>query len=186
MRTLSLAIVGLALVASTGVASTVSASNVVAQSADLSAPLPPTLPWHGASEALVAAPNDPWITPIEATGFDRTPSYAETRAWLERLVAASPLLRLEVFGHSAQGRELYAIRASKSAPGAKPLLFVQAGIHSGEIDGKDAGMMLLRDIALRGKDRLLDRADLVFVPIFNVDGHERTSPFNRQIGRAHV
>ena len=146
---------------------------------DLTAPLPPTLPWHGASERLVAGPSDPWITPIEATGFDRTPSYATTRAWLDRLVAASPLLRLEVFGHTAQGRALYAIRAAKPGTAPKPLLFVQAGIHAGEIDGKDAGMMLLRDIALRGKGRLLDRADLVFVPIFNADGHERTSPTNR-------
>ncbi|MEO7240935.1 MAG: M14 family metallopeptidase [Sphingomicrobium sp.] len=150
-----------------------------APAADLTAPLPPTLPWHGASERLIAPPADPWITPIEASNFDATPSYAETRAWLDRLVAASPLLHLEVFGHTAQGRELYAIRAAKPGTAPKPLLFVQAGIHAGEIDGKDAGLMLLRDIALRGKDRLLDRADLMFVPIFNADGHERTSPYNR-------
>ena len=169
MCTLCLALAALALLP----------SPLLAQATDLTAPLPPVLPWHGASDALVAGPNDPWITPIEATNFDRTPNYAETRAWLERLVAASPLLRLEVFGHSAQGRELYAIRASKPGSAHKPVLFVQGGIHSGEIDGKDAGMMLLRDIALRGTDRLLDRADLVFVPIFNVDGHERSSAFNR-------
>ena len=169
MRTLALAASAFALLA----------SGVPAQATDLSAPLPPTLPWHGASERLVARPGDPWITPIEASNFDATPSYAATRAWLERLVAASPLLRLEVFGHTAQGRELYAIRAAKPGTAPKPLLFVQAGIHAGEIDGKDAGMMLLRDIALRGKDTLLDRADLVFVPIFNADGHERTSAFNR-------
>jgi hypothetical protein len=57
-------------------------------------------------------------------------------------------------------------------------VLVQAGIHSGEIDGKDAGLMLLRDIALRGKDTLLDSVDLVFVPIYNVDGHERMSRWN--------
>jgi murein tripeptide amidase MpaA len=146
---------------------------------NLTAPLPPTLPWHGASERLVARPGDSWITPIEASGFQETPSYAATRAWLEKLVAASPLLRLEVFGKTAQGRELYAIRAFKPGSAPKPVLFAQGGIHSGEIDGKDAGMMLLRDIALRGKDRLLDGADLVFIPIFNADGHERTSAFNR-------
>ncbi len=146
---------------------------------DLNAPLPPALPWHGASEALVAAPSDPWITPAEARGFDQTPSYDETRAWLERLVAASPLLRFEVFGRTAQGRELYAIRAAKPGAKPKPVMLAQAGIHSGEIDGKDAGLMLLRDIALRGKDRLLDQADFVFVPIFNADGHERVSPYNR-------
>jgi hypothetical protein len=150
-----------------------------ASAADLTAPLPPVLPWHGASERLVVPPNDPWITPAEARNFDETPSYADTRAWLDRLVAASPLLRIEPFGHTAQGRELYAVRAAKPGSGPKPVLLVQAGIHSGEIDGKDAGLMLLRDIALRGKDKLLDHADLVFVPIFNADGHERSSPFNR-------
>ncbi|MFH7191239.1 M14 family zinc carboxypeptidase, partial [Klebsiella pneumoniae] len=48
----------------------------------------------------------------------------------------------------------------------------------GEIDGKDAGLMLLRDIALRGKDDLLDHVDLVFVPIYNLDGHEQMSAYN--------
>jgi len=149
-----------------------------AQQPPLEAPLPPVLPWSGQSEKLVASPDDPWITPAERSGFAETPRYAETRAWLDRLVAASPLLRIESFGRTAQGRELYFVRASKGgAP--KPVLLVQAGIHSGEIDGKEAGLMLLRDIALRGKDRLLDKADLVFVPIFNADGHERSSPFNR-------
>jgi hypothetical protein len=144
----------------------------------LEAPLPPVLPWSGASERLVAAPGDPWITPAERAGFDTTPSYAETRAWLERLVAASPLLKLERFGVTPQGLELYYVRASKGGS-AKPLLLVQAGIHAGEIDGKDAGLMLLRDIAWRGKDKLLDAADFVFVPIFNADGHERSSRWNR-------
>jgi len=150
-----------------------------ALAADLTAPLPPVLPWSGASERLVAPTSDPWITPAEARGFDETPSYAATRAWLDRLDAASPLVSIESFGRSAQGRELYAVRAAKPGAGPKPVLLVQAGIHSGEIDGKDAGLMLLRDIALRGKDNLLDHADLVFVPIFNADGHERSSPFNR-------
>ncbi|WP_309660847.1 M14 family metallopeptidase [Sphingomonas sp.] len=154
--------------------------------ADLTAPLPPIIPWHGASERLVAAPSDPWITPAEAHNFDATPSFAETRAWLDRLVAASPLLHLEVFGHTAQGRELYAIRAAKPGPSPKPVMLAQAGIHSGEIDGKDAGLMLLRDIALRGKNQLLDHADFIFVPVFNADGHERSSPFNRPNQRGPV
>lgn len=142
------------------------------------APLPPILPWSGASERLIVPPTDPWITPAERMAFADTPNYAETRAWLDRLVSASPLLSIESFGKTGQGRELYFVRASKGGAG-KPVLLVQAGIHSGEIDGKDAGLMLLRDIALRGKDRLLDRVDLVFVPVFNADGHERASPFNR-------
>lgn len=141
------------------------------------APLPPELPWQGASEALVAASDDPWITPAEREGFRLTPSYGETRAWLERLAAASPLVSLHSFGTSAEGRELYYVKIA-SGPQPKPVVLVQAGIHAHEIDGKDAGLMLLRDIALRGKRGLVDAVDLVFVPIYNVDGHERASPYN--------
>ena len=57
---------------------------------------------------------------------------------------------------------------------------IQAGIHAGEIDGKDAGMRLLKEIAIDGSlAHLLDHVTLLFIPIFNVDGHENTSPFNR-------
>lgn len=149
---------------------------------DLTAPLPPVRPWHGASERLVAGPRDPWRTPAEAAGFAATPDLAATRAYLDRLVAAFPLLRLRVFGHSAQGREMVVVTATKDGvalDSAKPLVLVQAGIHAGEIDGKDAALMLLRDIAVRGKDRLLDHVNLMVVPVFNVDGHARAGAFNR-------
>jgi hypothetical protein len=62
----------------------------------------------------------------------------------------------------------------------KTIVMVQSGIHAGEIEGKDAGLMLLRDIAVTGKyPHLLDHVVLVFIPVFNVDGHERASPYNR-------
>ena len=139
--------------------------------------LPPELPWSGPSDRLIAAKDDPWITPAERAGFVTTPRYAEMRAWLERLDAASPLISIETFGRTGEGRDLLIVRASKGgAP--KPVVLVQAGIHAGEIDGKDAGLMLLRDIALRGKDALLDQVDLVFVPVYNIDGHERRSRWN--------
>lgn len=144
--------------------------------------LPPTSPWKGASERLIVAAGDPWITPAEAAGFRTTPRYAEVRAWLERLAAASPLITVKSFGHTTEGRELIYVRASKGATGQgrerKPVVLVQGGIHAGEIDGKDAGLMLLRDIALRGKHSLLDTVDLVFVPIYNIDGHEQMSAYN--------
>ncbi len=151
--------------------------------------LPPTLAWHGTSEKLIAKPSDPWITPSERTGLTASPNYEETRAWLAKLDAASPLIRMETFGKSPEGRDLLVLYVSKD--GAKfdpnkPVLLVQAGIHPGEIDGKDAGMMLLRDMAFHGKDRLLDGVNLVFVPIFSVDGHERASPYSRPNQRGPV
>jgi hypothetical protein len=148
----------------------------------IAAPLPPAPEWHGASEALIAGADNPWITPAEANGFTETPNYAETRAWLERLAAASPMIRIETFGRSPQGRDLVVVFATADGENLdhdKPTLLVQAGIHPGEIDGKDAMFMLLRDIAFGDKRSLLDRVNLVFVPIFNVDGHERASLYNR-------
>ena len=139
--------------------------------------LPPVAAWSGPSERRIVAADDPWITPAERSGFDTTPRYAEVRAWLERLDAASPWITLEVFGRSGEGRDLLCVRASKGE--GKPVVLVQAGIHSGEIDGKDAGLMLLRDVAFRGKDDLLDAVDLRFVPILNVDGHERRDARHR-------
>ncbi len=151
--------------------------------------LPPAIPWHGKSEKLIVKTDDPWITPSEVTGLTATPSYDETIAWLKKLDAASPLIRMEVFGRTPEGRDLYVVIATKDHDRFdpdKPLVLAQAGIHSGEIDGKDAGLMLLRDIAFKGKDGLLDGANFVFVPIFSADAHERTSPWSRPNQRGPV
>jgi len=145
--------------------------------------LPPAPSWQGASQALIRDRADPWVTAFEADpGHDFSPDYVETRQWFDRLDAASPLIRIEPFGVSPEGREIYAVIASKDGakldPG-KPLLLAQAGIHPGEIDGKDAGMMLLRDIAFNGKAGLLDKVNLVLIPILSVDGHERSGAYSR-------
>jgi Zinc carboxypeptidase len=150
--------------------------------------LPPELPWDGASRSFMVPDNDPWVTPSEVSGLTRTPSYDETVAWLERLAAASDQVSLVSLGTSHQGRDIWMVIASAggaATPEAlqasgKPLLLAHAGIHSGEIDGKDAGLMLLRDLSVRGtQSPLLDRVNLLFIPILSVDGHERSSPYGR-------
>ena len=145
--------------------------------------LPPAPEWNGASRALLRDASDPWVTAFEADAeHDFSPNYADTRAWFDRLDAASELIRIEQFGVSPEGRPIYAVIASKDGAQfdpSKPVLLAQAGIHPGEIDGKDAGMMLLRDIAFHGKDDLLDRANLILIPILSVDGHERASAYSR-------
>ena len=150
--------------------------------------LPPLVPWNGKSRALVVPKSDPWVTPAEKSDFRLTPSYDETAAWLRKLVAAAPQLKMISLGKSPEGRDIWMIVAANDNDGipeklrknGKPTILAQAGIHSGEIDGKDAGLMLLRDMTVRGTKRdLLEQANFLFVPIFNVDGHERTSKFGR-------
>ncbi len=128
-----------------------------------------------------------WLTPAEKAEFRATPSYDDTLAFLRRLEAQSPFIHLGAFGTSAQGREMPLVVVSKDgaftaeAAGAlgKPIVMIQNGIHSGEIDGKDACLMLLRDLALGRRDALVDGVTLLILPIYNVDGHERVSLYNR-------
>ncbi len=150
--------------------------------------LPPVIPWDGASRSLVVEASDPWITPCELSGLRETPNYDETMAYLQKLVAASDQLRLISLGKSPERRDVWMVVASREGHGTagalrrsgRPTVLAQAGIHSGEIDGKDAGLMLLRDMTVRGtKKDLLDVANFLFIPILSVDGHERISLYSR-------
>lgn len=150
--------------------------------------LPPLIPWNGKSRSLVVAKTDPWITPAEKNDFRTTPFYDEMTAWLKKLVAAAPQLKMISLGKSPESCDIWMVIASGEKQftpeglrrSGKPIILAQAGIHPGEIDGKDAGLMLLRDMTVRGtKKELLEHASFLFVPIFNVDGHERSSKFGR-------
>ncbi len=129
-------------------------------------------------------------TPYEESGGRITPRYAETVAWLGDLAEGSSLLRLTSFGTSPQGRDLPLIIADRDGRfepvdhaerEGRVVVLVQACIHAGESCGKDAGMILLRDLAAGTPETegLLDQVTLVFIPIFNVDGHERFGAYNR-------
>jgi murein tripeptide amidase MpaA len=158
-----------------------------AAAAEDTVPLPKLAPWSGRSRTLVRPATDPWITPAEATGFRLTPSYDDTLAFLRRLEAADPRVRLVSLGRSTEGRDV--VMAVVSQEGARtadalrangrPTVLAQAGIHAGEIDGKDAGLMLLRDMSVGKRVDLLGSVNLLFVPILNVDGHERIEPRGR-------
>ena len=92
--------------------------------------LPPLLPWDGPTQALIQ-PQHPWGTPAELTDLAATPDYAQTISYLKKLVASSPLLRLEVIGKSPQGRDIYLVKASVKpdlvGKSGQPTLLVQAG-----------------------------------------------------------
>ena len=80
----------------------------------------------------------------------------------------------------AGGVAVAAAAAQAARDADLPVMLVQGGIHAGEIDGKDAGFLLLREL-LEGKagKGVLDKQVLLFVPVFNVDGHERFAAWNR-------
>lgn len=126
-------------------------------------------------------------TRAEASGFEATSNYEETLGFLRKLQAHFPEMYLGFYGSSGEGRALpfvvvsreKAFTGRKAQRLSKPVVLIQNGIHAGEIEGKDASLMLLRDLALGRHAEVLEAVTLVVLPIYNVDGHERISPFNR-------
>ena len=149
--------------------------------------LPPLLPWQGQSISLMQKAG-PLTTDFELSSGEASPNYADTMAFVDRLVAANPTqFKAQTIGYSNSQRAIKMLiaseqgyfQASQIANDTKPTIFVQAGIHGGEIDGKDAMFMLLRDIATGKRRDILKNVNILFIPILNVDGHERSSAFNR-------
>ncbi|MGH9160047.1 MAG: M14 family metallopeptidase, partial [Vicinamibacteraceae bacterium] len=148
------------------------------------------LPWvaHGQSTPPSTS-TDSLVTEAERSQYQRTGRYDEVIALCAAFQKAFPEnARCAEFGRTPEGRPMLALVASSTgaltADAARrrdlPVLLVQGGIHAGEIDGKDAGFWALREL-LQGRvaKGSLDRFVLVFVPVFNVDGHERFGRWNR-------
>jgi len=140
------------------------------------------------TQVVLPQTQDEWITYFERSGFTETPNYRESMEYYQKLADFSPLAEFKSFGVSPQGRELKflivskekAFKPTKAKEIHKPIILVINGIHAGEIGGKDASMLLLRDILITKEKRsLIDSVTILIVPIFNVDGHERMGKYNR-------
>ncbi|HWE28266.1 MAG TPA: M14 family zinc carboxypeptidase [Polyangia bacterium] len=121
-------------------------------------------------------------TTAETSGYKVTGRYDEVVRLCHDFVRAHKNVTCETFGQSPERRPMVALTVGARG---KPTLVVQGGIHAGEIDGKDAGFLVLRELVDGKLDGVaLDRIRVVFVPVFNVDGHERFGAYNRpnQVG----
>jgi len=139
--------------------------------------------------ASAHATDAPLSTVAERSGFLKTGRYDEVIALCAAFQKTYPdAVRCIDFGRTPEGRPMKALIVSRSgALTAKqasdrglPVLLIQGGIHAGEIDGKDAGFLALRE-ALESKAAkgALEKQVLIFVPVFNIDGHERFGKWNR-------
>jgi hypothetical protein len=158
----------------------------------------PSLPFIAAclfmlTPTLGIGANDPsrnaLSTIAEQSGFERTGRYEEVERLCANFQKQWPQqVRCFEFGRSPEGRPMLALAAS--ADGAldagsarakqRPVVLMQGGIHAGEIDGKDAGFLALREMLEgRAAKGALERVTFLFVPVFSVDGHERFGRWNR-------
>ena len=127
-------------------------------------------------------------TRAERTGYVETSHYADVVAFLDSLKALHAPLAFGSIGKSFEGREIPYVIASRplvhtpaeARATGKPVVYVQGNIHAGEVEGKEALLALLRDLAFAPRANVLDSIVLVAVPIYNADGNEKFGPQARQ------
>jgi hypothetical protein len=128
--------------------------------------------------ASSSRPRPSLATTAELSQYVRTGRYAEVQRLCTDFARAYAGVHCDEIGRTGQGRPIVALRIERKPN--LPVIYVQGGIHAGEIEGKDAGFAFLRDV-LDGKLAAgsLDAVAVVFVPVINPDGHERFGPNHR-------
>ncbi len=136
-------------------------------------------------------PDDTFLTRAERTEYRETSSHADVVDFLQRAAATSPSVHYTTYGYTTEGRPLpLAVvgdiedpsPASVRATG-KTVVYLQGNIHGGEVCGKEALQMLLRDLLAGRHGAWRESMVLLIAPIYNADGNERVTLTNR--GRQH-
>lgn len=131
-----------------------------------------------------AAPLAAQATRAERTGYAETSSHADVLSFLDSLQARGAGIKVWTLLKSTEGRAVPVVLASRplvsgaeeAHASGKPIVYIQANIHAGEVEGKEAAQMLLRDLTLGPLRPLLDSVILLVVPIYNADGNEHWAP----------
>lgn len=140
---------------------------------------------HGAEDST--ALSEAMITIAERSNYERTSSFAEVVAVVEALRQSSPLIHRETLLVTQDGKDvplLVLANPPVSSPqqardSGKPVIYIQANIHGGEVEGKEASLIAMRDILFGDKQHLLDTQILIFVPLYNADGNDNMSVDSR-------
>jgi len=126
-------------------------------------------------------------TVAEASQYKSTSLYKDVMAYINALQQQSPLIHVEFLCRSAEGRDV-PLMILADPPVASPqdlkrdgraVVYIQANIHAGEVEGIEASLMLARDILLHKKPAVLDKLVVLIAPIFNADGNEKISKMSR-------
>jgi hypothetical protein len=135
---------------------------------------------------LVQDKPDPLQTRPERTHFEETSRLDDITAFLSALAAKSQLVRVQTFGTTEEGRPMPFVTLSNPAvsrpaerPASRPVVFLLANIHGGEVEGKEAVQVLMRRLTGGDLRPLLDRMVILIAPIYNIDGNEAIDVMNR-------
>lgn len=126
-------------------------------------------------------------TKAEATDYAQTSSHAEVLAFLDGLKKKGADFRFETIGNSPNGKQIPLVVVPNLTPSEakaqkRLVIYIQANIHAGEVEGKEASLMMLRELAQKPHNPILKNAVFLFVPIYNCDGNDAWGPALRNRG----
>ena len=144
--------------------------------------LPPS---YGAEEPLSFP--EAMMTIPERTNYDRTSTFAEVVAVVDALGQSSDLIHRETLLLTEDGKDVPLlvlarppiVTPAQARASGKPVIYIQGNIHGGEVEGKEASLIAMRDILFGDKQHLLNDQILVFAPIYNADGNDNMSSTSR-------
>ncbi len=139
---------------------------------------------------LLAPPAHAQQTRAERTNYTETSMYADVISFLDSLQQRGAKIHVGFIGRTMQGRDVPYVIASRPLVTTpleakrlgRPIVYVQGNIHSGEVEGKEAMLAMLRDLTLSPKPNVLDSVVLIVVPDYNADGNEAVAPQARNRG----
>lgn len=128
------------------------------------------------------------FTRAERTNYEETSLHKDVMDFVHALEKHSDIAHLEIIGASKKGREIPLVvmadppvkTPEEAARSGKPVMYIQGNIHAGEVEGKEASMELMREIAFGPKRYLLSGQIILFCPIYNADGNDSLSATSRR------
>jgi len=127
------------------------------------------------------------LTVAEKSGFKSTSDYEDVMTFIEQLKKSPKSVRVENIATSVEGREVPLLIIGNPLPESpsdlvndkRIVIYIQANIHAGEVEGKEASLMFARDLLAEKNKGLLKQVVFLICPNFNPDGNEKISPQNR-------
>lgn len=127
------------------------------------------------------------LTVAEKSDFKSTSGYNDVMTFIDQLNKSSEYLRVETIAQSVEGRDVPLMVIGNPLPespeqlknDSRIVIYIQANIHAGEVEGKEAVLMFARDILASENSELMNNVVFLLCPNFNPDGNEKISPSNR-------
>ncbi len=127
------------------------------------------------------------LTVAESSGFESTSKEKDVNDFIQSITKHSSIIRVETIAVSTEGRQIPLLVIADPMPKStqnlandkRMVLYIQANIHAGEVEGKEASLMFARDLVSGIKKEVLRNLIILICPNFNPDGNEAISVNNR-------